>query len=130
MARDIQFANERSQEYANKKRRMERTLKRGDKVYLLRKHIKAQRPCSKLDFKKLGPYEIEEVVSTVNYKQRLPKGCKQHPIFDISLLEPARGNIPTETDTTVDPENDPDVYGVERILDYGLVNGQWCYMIK
>lgn len=90
MARDIQFANERSQEYANKKRRMEPTLKRGDKVYLLRKHIKTQRPSSKLDFKKLGPYEIEEVVSTVNYKLRLPKGSKQHPVFHISLLEPAR----------------------------------------
>ena len=43
-------------------------LKRGDKVYLLRKHIKTKRLSTKLDFKKLGLYEILEKIGPVNFR--------------------------------------------------------------
>jgi len=68
LATDIQFLNERSAVYANRKRSMEPTFKEGDKVYLLQKHIKTKRPSTKLDFKKLGPFKILEKVSSVNYR--------------------------------------------------------------
>jgi hypothetical protein len=48
------------------------TLKEGDKVYLLRKNIATKRPSDKLDHKKLGPFEIVEIKSLVNYRLKLP----------------------------------------------------------
>jgi hypothetical protein len=62
LAKYIAFGNVKSAMYANKKRSVGPPLERGDKVYLLRKHIKTKRPSAKLDFKKLGPFEIPEKV--------------------------------------------------------------------
>ena len=44
--------------YANKKRVEGPTLKGGDKVYLLRRNIKSDKPSKKLDAIKLGPFLI------------------------------------------------------------------------
>ena len=52
--------NERSIVYVNRKRNIELTLKERDKVYLLKKHIKMKQLSMKLDFKKLGPFEINK----------------------------------------------------------------------
>ena len=110
---------------------MEPTLKEGDKVYLLRKHIKTKRPNTKLDFKKLGPFEILEKIGSVNYKLRLPANSKLHPVFHVSLLEQAKGDTPLATDTELQPENNPDVYEVEKILDTRTTtSGQQEYLIK
>jgi len=74
-------------EYANKKRITGPLLKKGDKVYLLRKNIKTKWPSNKLDFKKLGLFEILEKIRDVNFKLWLPKTSRLYPIFYILLLE-------------------------------------------
>ena len=96
---------------------MEPAFKEGDKVYLLWKHIKTKRPSTKLDFKKLGPFKILKKVSLVNYRLQLPKESRLHPVFHISLLEPARGNTPLATNAELQLENELDVYEVKEILD-------------
>jgi hypothetical protein len=117
--------NERSVAYANKKRSMEPPLRRGDKVYLLRKHIKTKRLSDKLDFKKLGPFKVVEKVGTLNFKLQLPKGLRLYPVFYISLLEPIQGNVLVAFDSELQLENDLDVYEVEKILDTRTIaNGQ------
>jgi len=57
--------------YYNQQHQEALKFRKRDKVYLLRKNIKIQRPNNKLNFKKIGPFEIEEQIGKVNYKLRL-----------------------------------------------------------
>jgi hypothetical protein len=87
--------------FADQKRIGGPTFQEGDMVYLLRHsrnekqpNIKTNRPSDKLDFKKLGPYEVLKRIGTVNYEIDLPiqegkRGRTVHPVFHISLLEKA-----------------------------------------
>ena len=45
----------------------------------------------KLDFKKLGLFEITKKIRLVNYRLKLLEGSRVYPIFYISLLELAKG---------------------------------------
>ncbi|CAD0055203.1 unnamed protein product [Aureobasidium pullulans] len=72
-------------------------LKEGDKVYLLTKNLRSQRTTRKLDHVKVGPFLISEVRGPVNYKLQLPDDAKIHPVFHISLLEPADPETPLQT---------------------------------
>ena len=128
LLRDISFYALRMKQYHDKGRRDAPTLKRGDKVYLLRRNIRTKRPSNKLDFKKIGPFKILEKRSTVNYKLELPKGMRIHPVFHISLLEPAPKNAKIQTDIEVEP--DEGEYEVEEILDRRVKGRQEEYLIK
>ena len=75
--------------YYNQKYSVGPMLKEGDKVYLLRKNIVTKRLSDKLDYKKLGLFKIIEIKGLVNYRLKLPKTIKIHPIFYVSLLKPA-----------------------------------------
>jgi hypothetical protein len=46
---------------------MESKLKKGEKVYLLRKNIQTKRPSNKLDYKKLELFKIDKKIGLVNY---------------------------------------------------------------
>jgi transposase InsO family protein len=130
LALDIQFYNQRSAAYANKKRSQEPSLKRGDRVYLLRRHIQTKRPSTKLDFKKLGPFKVTEKIGNVNYRLQLPSSSRLHPVFHISLLEPCKGATPVVTDAELQPENDEQEYEAEEILDSRVNNGVLEYLVK
>jgi hypothetical protein len=110
---------------------MEPSLKKGDKVYLLRKNIKTKRPSTKLDFKKLGPFKILEKTGPVNYRLQLPKNSRLHPVFHISLLEPTKGETPVAMQTELQPLEDTEDYEVEEILDMrNTTKGQQEYLVK
>ena len=81
--------------YYNRRHQEAPTFKEGDKIYLLRKNIRTRRPNNKLDFKKIGPFEINKQIRKVNYRLKLPDTIKILPIFHISLLEPAPENATT-----------------------------------
>ena len=130
LAKDLEFVGLRTKAYTNRKRSTEPTLKKGDKVYLQRKHIKIKRPSTKLDFKKIGPFEIIEKIGSVNYRLKLPRGSQLHPIFHVSLLELAKGSTPTIVNDDIQLENDEGEYEVEKILDARKQGHQQQYLIK
>ena len=125
---DLVFLQDRMKTYYDQSRLKGPTFERGDKVYLLRKNIKTKRPSDKLDFKKIGPFKVEEVISVTNYRLSLPSNIRIHPVFYISLLEPAPRNAQIETNLEV--ETDQHTYDVEAILDRKKFGNTWKYLVK
>src|SRR5271165_753070 len=84
---DIAFYNTRMSTYYNRKYSKALALKKGDKVYLLRRNINTKQLSDKLDFKKLGLYKIKRAIGLVNFKLTLLHNLQIHLIFYIALLE-------------------------------------------
>ncbi len=107
---DPQFIQRRMTRYADKGRMKGPSFKEGDKVYLAHKNIKTKRPSDKLDYiNRLNPSKSSERFQT------LTTNCLQiHPIFHISLLEPAPPRAQLNRTTELEEEE----YDVEKILDH------------
>jgi hypothetical protein len=130
LSRDIEFMNLCMAIYYNKKHRSAPDLKRGEKVYLLCRNIKMKRPSQKLDHQKIGPFIIKEKLGPVNYKLQLPKSMsKIHPVFYISLLEPAPKNAKIAENMEIDDDTEQE-YEVEQILSDKRISGKPYYLIK
>jgi hypothetical protein len=52
------------------------------------KFIETTRPSKKLDFKRLGPFQIIESLNATSFRLQLPTEMKIHPVFHCSLFEP------------------------------------------
>jgi hypothetical protein len=105
-------------------------LKKGEKVYLLRRNIKTKRPSDKLDHLRLGPFEIKEKLGPVSYRLKLPDSMKKlYPVFHISLLEPAPENAENATNVQIESESE-DEYEVEEILDRQRISRKPHYLVK
>ena len=91
--------------FADKKRIERLILKERDKIYLLRQNIKIVQSSNKLDYTKLGPFQVKRVKNKMNYELDLPKKMRIFLIFYISLLEPANLNTLIQTNLSgIDPE--------------------------
>jgi transposase InsO family protein len=124
---ELTFLNARMTHYANKKRLKGPTLKEGDKVYLLRRNIKTKRPSDKLDWKKIGPFKIDKKLSDYNYKLQLPPNTRIHPVFHVSLLEPAPAKMKLAVDVEIEPTQE---YEVEQILGHRQKDNENFYYVK
>ncbi|HEX8609391.1 MAG TPA: reverse transcriptase domain-containing protein [Pedobacter sp.] len=130
---EIKYAQALHAEYANQKRLPPPVYNVGDKVWLMRRFIQTTRPSGKLDYKKLGKYEILERVGTHAYKLKLPPSMEIHPVFHVSLLEPANSNPlkgqyqPPPPPTIVNNEKE---YEVEEIFDSRSRNHTLQYKVK
>ena len=130
---DIQFITYWAAMYYDQQHQEVPEFKKEDKIYFLRKNIKTQKSSNKLDFKKIGPFEIEEQIGKVNYKLRLSENMQIHSIFHVFLLKPALTHATAITETEeILPENleADQKYKVEKILDSGYVDSQFRYLIK
>lgn len=81
-------AQERQKLNADKSRKQHPHISVGDRVWLLRRHLKTRRPSDKLDYRRLGPFVVTKQVNEVAYRLDLPPSMKIHPVFHVSLLEP------------------------------------------
>jgi transposase InsO family protein len=126
-------SQERLKFYADQKRSPIPDWKIGDKVWLNAKNLKTQRPSKKLDFKKLGPFEIVSKIGSSSFKLRLPDTMKIHDVFHASLLEsfvpsglPKR-TLPPPPPVVIDDETE---YEVEEILDSKLIRKKLHYLVR
>jgi hypothetical protein len=113
----------------------------GESVWLDLRNISTGHPSKKLDARHTGPFEVVEGIprdaSTPSYCLRLPLSWKVHPVFHVSLLQPAyeRADLhPVDEDLNLRPP--PDVieeveeYEVERILDHKGGKRRRKYLVK
>ena len=131
MSKDIQWAEQKMKRYYDMKREDAPVLKKGERVYLLRRtpgsktfNIKSKRPSDKFDAVKYGPFRIVKKLENDNYQLQLPIRMRIHPIFHISLLEPTRNP------ENANDEADDEEYEVEKILDRKQENGQIYYLVR
>jgi hypothetical protein len=129
LSQDIEFIINKSSMYYNRKRLKGPTLQEGDLVYLLWKNIKTKRLSTKLDHTKLSPYKIQKVLGPLTYELELPQSIRIHPVFHISLLEPAPRGA-KQTQIQLSNETQDDVYEVEKVLDDQEIDSKTHYLIK
>jgi hypothetical protein len=123
---ELKKLQERQEKQANKHKTERPILEEGDKVYLSRKNIKTRRPSNKLDFRKLGPYEVRAKISDTVYELKLPEETRVHPRFHISLLEPAPKEVPLSNEQVMGEAE----YEVEQIKAHRKRRGQTEYLVK
>ncbi len=117
--------------YANKKRDRKSTLKKRDKVYLLRRNIKTKRSSNKLNHMKLESFKILEEKKSINYKLNLSTFMKIHSIFHISLLKSADSNTLIQTESSeIDSKSQNVKYEVKNILNQQNIKDQSHWLIK
>ena len=91
------------------------------------KNLKSKQKCRKLDHVQIGPFEVEQQTSNVNYRLKLPEKAQIHQNFYILLLEPAPAEAQVKTEWNM---KKVDEYDVEKIVDKRKVKGKKQYLVK
>ena len=80
--------------YADRGRKETEAWKKGDKVLLSTKDLVfKERPTKKLTERYMGPYVIEEVVSSNVVKLRLPSSMRIHPVVNVNRIVKYREQV-------------------------------------
>ncbi|SPC67498.1 uncharacterized protein UHOD_11759 [Ustilago sp. UG-2017b] len=77
---ELDKANSQSAEQFNKHQLPSPQFQPGDRVWLSANNIRSLRPTKKLDYRRLGPFPISEVISSHAYRLQLPPSMKIHNI--------------------------------------------------
>jgi hypothetical protein len=102
--------------YYNKLKLERPRFRERDLVYLLRRNIKTTRPNNKLNYKKFGPFKVKRNIKNISYKFHLLFIMRIHPVFHISLLEPADPDTSIKSAPEIYPNLQKEIYTVEKVL--------------
>jgi hypothetical protein len=104
-----------------------------DNVWMDSRNLSTAGPSMKLDWKRIGPYQITEVISPYTYRVKHPSQLRIHNVQPISRLEKAAQDpLPNQKQeppppVVVDGEEE---YKVEQIDDSRLFRRQLQYLVK
>ena len=106
---------------------------KGDKVWLEGRNITRQGGSRKLSPRRLGPFEITQVISPVVYRLKLPPQWRLHDVFHAALLTPYKETVehgPNHTEPPPDIiEGEPE-WEVQAILDARRYRRKLQYKIR
>ena len=129
----MRLSQEQMTQYYNRGREQEPKLEVGQKVWLDARNITTTAPSPTLADRRLGPFEIEEAVSEVDYRLKLPSQVQIHPVFHISLLHPHKESMipgrvePPPPPVEVEGEEE---YEIQEIKDGRMWRGQKQYLVS
>jgi hypothetical protein len=130
---ELTVAKESMKKFADRKRLEGPVFEVGDRVWLIRKNIKTQRPSIKLDHRRFGPYEIVERIGEVAYRIKFTQQTTLHDVFHVSLLERCKENpFPGRTITPPEPDviNDNEEFEVKEVLSSRIFKRRLEYLVS
>jgi transposase InsO family protein len=130
---EINRANHRYQDNADKHRLPSPNYQPGDLVWLDARNWKTRRPSRKLDNKRHSPFKVLAKVSPYAYRMELPPTMKCHKVHHVLLLEPAAHDpyLGQWPDPPPPVEIDgKDEYFIEAILDSWIHRRKLQYLVK
>jgi hypothetical protein len=129
--KNLKDTAKRMKETTASKRRAH-TFKVGDFVWLDTDHLRRVRPSKKLDFKRIGPYQIIERINENAFRLSLPSGSRLHDVLNVSKLYPFKKPPSGAAETEPDPElvDGFEEFEVEQILDQRFHKGDKHYLVK
>ena len=108
-------------------------FKEGDKVWLESRYLKLHYESKKLAPKREGLFKVLKVLSPLNYRLKLPKSWRIHPVIHITLLSPYKENDIHGTNYATPP---PDLiegeheYEVEAIISHRKQGRGHAFLVK
>jgi hypothetical protein len=126
-------AQDRQKNNVDKSRKAHLVINIGDKVWLLCRNLKTNRPCDKLNFRCLGPYLVIKQINDVAFRLELPPSMNIHPVFYVSLLEPYKESfIPSKFQIPPLPVEieGQEKFEVSEILDSRIIRRKMEYLIQ
>jgi len=119
--------------YVDRERKETEEWKKGDRVLLSTKDLVfKERPSKKLTERYVGPYTIEEVVSSNTVKLRLPSSMRIHPIVNVSRIVRYKEQVKGQKKEEGKPIEVEGVekWEVEKILNKKKIRGVEKYLIR
>jgi len=123
---------EEMKRYVNRGRKETEVWKKGDRVLLSTKDLVfKERPTKKLTERYMGPYAIEEVVSSNVVKLRLPSSIRIHLVINVSQIVRYKEQVKRQKKEEGKPIEVEGVeeWEVEKILNKKKIRGVVKYLI-
>jgi len=128
----LRKTQEEMKRYADRERKEMEKWEKGDQVLLSTKDLVfKERPSKKLTERFVGPYAIEEVISSNAVKLRLPSSMRIHPVVNISQIVRYKKQIKGQKKEEGKPVEVEGVeeWEVEKILNKKKMRGVEKYLI-
>ena len=129
----LKKAQEDMKRQADRGRKETEDWKKGDRVLLSTKDLVfKERPARKLVERYIGPYAIEEVISTNAVKLRLPTSMRIHPVVNVSRIVRYKEQVKGQKKEEGKPIEIEGVkeWEIEKILNKRKIRGIDKYLVR